>query len=428
MQNNKPKGTGDDDIFEGEDFDLENFDDEDDIASESWDEFDDAGDTAAPALSKKEQKKAAKAAKKTAAPIDPANKTFLQKNFNLIAIAAVGLLAVTFVAGQMLMGGAPAPSDQTAEGLQADPNAPAELADGDLPPMPAPINTMPGEAPAADITAGTPVELEGALTPMPDVSTESTAELPELNIEEVPATPPGETPEVPVAEFELTAPEQTALAPQEDIQPEPLTPAEQSPDIFDTAAPSPEAPAVQEEPVVEETPAPEAVVAAAPVDTTAVDAVSSRVSALEGELQNINSSLSDKISSTDAKIDSLQQSIASLERSISELANRPAPAAAPAPAESSQSEPASAVQEPPLQAPVEKPAVKPSAPKASSQTSTQWQLRSAQPGKASVSAKDSDDLKTVEVGDNLTGIGKITFIGQENGKWVIKGTKGRITQ
>jgi hypothetical protein len=155
MQNNKPKGTGDDDIFEGEDFDLENFDDEDDIASESWDEFDDADAGAAsgtPALSKKEQKKAAKAAKaakKSAPPADGKSKTFLQKSFNLIAIGAVGLLAVTFIAGQMFMGGAPAPGPEAtmADGM-TDMNAPAEMADGDLPPMPAPINALPEESSA----------------------------------------------------------------------------------------------------------------------------------------------------------------------------------------------------------------------------------------------------------------------------------------
>ena len=58
-----------------------------------------------------------------------------------------------------------------------------------------------------------------------------------------------------------------------------------------------------------------------------------------------------------------------------------------------------------------------------------WVLRAAKPGVAWVAKKGSDDLHMVETGDSLTGIGKITSITQDSyGAWVVRGTKGRISQ
>lgn len=60
--------------------------------------------------------------------------------------------------------------------------------------------------------------------------------------------------------------------------------------------------------------------------------------------------------------------------------------------------------------------------------STVWRMRSAQPGKAVVSPQGSSDMRNVEVGDTLDGIGKIQSIAMVSGCWVIEGTRGKILQ
>jgi len=56
-----------------------------------------------------------------------------------------------------------------------------------------------------------------------------------------------------------------------------------------------------------------------------------------------------------------------------------------------------------------------------------WVLRAASPGQAWVAPNaTSHDLKQVQIGDTLEGIGTVTAITQNNGNWVIQGNKGTI--
>lgn len=57
-----------------------------------------------------------------------------------------------------------------------------------------------------------------------------------------------------------------------------------------------------------------------------------------------------------------------------------------------------------------------------------WELRSALPGRAIVSKKGQNDIKTVEVGDFLSGIGRINSIAFIHGQWVVEGSAGKITR
>ena len=57
-----------------------------------------------------------------------------------------------------------------------------------------------------------------------------------------------------------------------------------------------------------------------------------------------------------------------------------------------------------------------------------WVLRAAQPGKAWVSKAGDTAMKRLQVGDTLSGIGRITAIAYTNGHWVVQGTQGRILQ
>lgn len=57
-----------------------------------------------------------------------------------------------------------------------------------------------------------------------------------------------------------------------------------------------------------------------------------------------------------------------------------------------------------------------------------WKLRSAQPGAAVIYDPQSGEMKNIEVGSKVAGIGKVKSISQVNGKWVVKGSAGKISQ
>ena len=58
-----------------------------------------------------------------------------------------------------------------------------------------------------------------------------------------------------------------------------------------------------------------------------------------------------------------------------------------------------------------------------------WVLKAAKPGVAWVAKKGSEDLRMVEIGDSLPGIGDVTaIIRDSSGAWAVEGTKGRISQ
>ena len=59
---------------------------------------------------------------------------------------------------------------------------------------------------------------------------------------------------------------------------------------------------------------------------------------------------------------------------------------------------------------------------------TRWELRGAQPGKAWVSKKGQKSVQAVGVGDNLSGVGRITSISYKMDRWVVQGTMGQIRQ
>jgi len=66
-----------------------------------------------------------------------------------------------------------------------------------------------------------------------------------------------------------------------------------------------------------------------------------------------------------------------------------------------------------------------SAPSISS--SSAWTLRGAQPGQAIIGGQNGD-IRQVGLGDTVPGIGQVTGIAPINGRWVVQGTQGRISQ
>lgn len=67
-------------------------------------------------------------------------------------------------------------------------------------------------------------------------------------------------------------------------------------------------------------------------------------------------------------------------------------------------------------------------PKAAPAATGRWELRAAQPGRAWVSKLGERDMQGIEVGQSLPGVGRITAITYQNGRWTVTGTQGRIQQ
>jgi hypothetical protein len=71
----------------------------------------------------------------------------------------------------------------------------------------------------------------------------------------------------------------------------------------------------------------------------------------------------------------------------------------------------------------------PSSSKSSVQNApVKWQLRSAVDGAALLGRPNSSELKHVVVGDLVKGLGKITSIREQDGRWVVEGTDGSVSQ
>lgn len=59
---------------------------------------------------------------------------------------------------------------------------------------------------------------------------------------------------------------------------------------------------------------------------------------------------------------------------------------------------------------------------------TRWELRSAQEGSAMIGKPGESDLKTIQVGETVPGLGRITAIEKRGEGWVVQGTQARLTQ
>lgn len=133
-----------------------------------------------------------------------------------------------------------------------------------------------------------------------------------------------------------------------------------------------------------------------------------RLNALKAQLETVSNDVSEKQS----KLSSLDKQINDKQKTLAETAvviEKTAPKAKPA--------------QPSKPAPVST-----AKPRIEKDKNIKWVLRSARPGRASIAPKDSNDLRTVEIGETVSGLGQITYIGPESGRWVVRGTKGIVTQ
>lgn len=474
-----------------EDLDFEDLDADDDF-DESWDDFDDvddadddapdtAGDAAeaddlagsdTAAESGAPSKKGAKKAKGVKKAKGGKKKGGL---FNLIIIGIAVLGGGGFVLTQLSAPPANAPNTgQNADMADAQTalQAPADIPelDGDMPPMPTPMDTSStaDNSPMADDlsltdtppqNAGNIPDIPGlgdasddVLTPMPGPADESMelSDLSDLDLSTgsdfednaLEASPEDDMADSGAGDLDLpqqatdTVEDPTAVLDigpdiedsQEDITMAGDLPAEDLPVMDDAPAAIPELSPQEDMVAPDEAPAAEMAVAA-PTPMAAAD-----TSALETEIDALNADMADKdealaraadtenelseqLGKANEKIAALEAQISKLQADLQSQKTTAATAVKPSPA----------VQEA-VPAPVKEPARVTATPPAAPVHSVEWVLRAAQPGMATLSQKGSGDMRQVEVGDTIPGLGKIESIAVESGKWVVQGSKGRVTQ
>ncbi len=366
------------------DADFDDFDDLDDgLADDGWDDFDD------PLLAKPQS---------NPLPPRPRKKSVMPRLVGYLVILLMVVGGSYFFYTQFIVPTAqqkaqqqqlaadqepalqPVPADSSTEFVEAE----------GLPPMPAPVS-------------GTSSSETGEeLTPMPDLEDITAEQLPELDFSnaEVQEAPPADgvessadnqQPAQPQADNSYT--EQTA-----DVVP---APEEAFEDVFNVAEEVPPAPSDIAQTPVE-----------APMQAADIKA-----------LEEVNTSLTEKLRESEAEVAKMAAKVQQLEEQIAKLESKPAPKPKTETKAPPAEDPAKKAQ------PVETTAKKSEseAPKPASAPAS-WRLRSAQPGKAVVSPKNSDDMRTVEVGDSLSGIGRVQSVAQVNGRWVVQGSHGSITQ
>ncbi len=282
----------------------------------------------------------------------------------------------------------------------------------------APEDGMPESKVAiAETPIGQPEAQDGgkATPSAEDILKQAMANREQKAAQETPALPV----EMPSAEDENADPADMAREPALEV-------AQEEPARVEEIAEAPTAPV----PVTPPTPAatPEAVAQ----NAEALGALDGRLQDVLKRMEQIESELGSVKTAKQTDTEGLQKTIESLKAEIAELKRRPVAAQSPAKvAKLEVDEPEPAVEEQP--APRKKSAPKKPKPAAKVATATpassgRWELRAAQPGRAWVSKPGERDMQSVEVGQTISGIGRVTGILYQNGRWTVQGTQGQINQ
>ncbi len=145
-----------------------------------------------------------------------------------------------------------------------------------------------------------------------------------------------------------------------------------------------------------------------------MDQILSRMDKLEGDIDTLKQEKSPDIGELEQNISLLKEEMSSIKSANKEESPQQKKSVTPKKTSS---------------APAQKAA---KAPKAVSPKKTaspvQWELRAAQPGRAWVSKSGERDMQSVEVGQSLAGIGTISAISYQNGRWLVQGSTGQIRQ
>ena len=171
-------------------------------------------------------------------------------------------------------------------------------------------------------------------------------------------------------------------------------------------------------------------------NTEALEALDGRLEIVLKRMEQIETDLGSVKDSKQADTQNLEKTIQALKAEIAELKSRPVAAASPKKADKPVVQEQEEVYEEQI---AEAHAVKKDAPKkiikakpvAKAQPSaaaSRWELRAAQPGRAWLSKPGERDMQSVEVGQTISGIGRVTAILYQNGRWAVQGTQGQINQ
>lgn len=428
-----------------------------DFEDDSWEDFD----------ASEEEGLDAEDALQDSVPSGPAakNRTFLQKNFNFIVIGLVGiaggLVYLQFAGGSRDIQTAAPPDVEVVSPLQGEDSVAQISGDipelsADLPPMPARIENTDSQniAPAQkdfslqdsalssemvavneDQGETSGFEDSDVLTPLPDLAADSTDDLADLG--DFSANGFSDEEIVPPADTSLQ--DSTALPDvQEDAGADVALSDMQQDDSF--ASNDDDRLAMDSNPDEEDF----SVESLESADHTAFSDMERQIEDLNETLSSSQIQLQDaqkaedrlsedlqqansKIQSLNAEIDALRGEIETLRAAEQTVIHENSQDMSPPEdhiqeqrgsdqalsADSSPQHPPSAVVSPPSPA---------------SDIQPKWTLRSAGPGRAVISPQDGSDMRQVEIGDNVPGLGRIRSISVENGRWVVRGENGSVLQ
>ncbi len=297
---------------------------------------------------------------------------------------------------------APAPASQDQQGFLDNPEAMA------TPPQPTPIAPSENETVTAMPTEEAPK--------VPDqAQAEQVAELPSDSAQtgDQPASSAEDILKKAMENREQKLQENAAVEEKSAAPAEPMA-AEKTAE----ALPTPVAEPVAQEPVPVSAPA---------VDDSALKRIEEKLTSLNDRMTQIESNVGSIKDTKETDYVEIQQAVADLKEDMQALKDRPAASAPKAAVRDPAEEKPATVSKPKATTTKKsKPAAK-SAP-VSAKTNTVWELRAAQPGRAWVSKPGASDMQSVVVGQSLPGIGQITAITYQNGRWTVYGTGGQIQQ
>lgn len=240
------------------------------------------------------------------------------------------------------------------------------------------------------------------------------------------------------AEPTMTAPSKKPSAAVAEVE-NPVTPVSDFPTVDaikkpdagggeQSAKPLEEQPAGTESPIVTQTPAPVQPAVAQDVPSEDVKILKAQLETALKRIEDLEKKTDQPVVATPAtnseEVESLRTALDRLQSKVESLSAEKL---------SLQKKEAAAVSEP-LQA-EEKP-VKTSSSNRKSEagavkikkSSVVWDLKGAMPGQAMIAVHGERDLKMVRVGDEVSGIGRVTAIENSGHGWIVQGTSGQIKQ
>jgi hypothetical protein len=158
--------------------------------------------------------------------------------------------------------------------------------------------------------------------------------------------------------------------------------------------------------------------AMASVNPTAVSGSDPRIEDLASKVASLQAS--QKV--TAGQLQQIQASLDALQKQIGQVSVTPTRGRAAGVAESAPAKPAAAPHR--VHRAVTAEAIAP----VSHRGSLGWVLRSATPSGALLGHSSTGELQRVAVGDVVTGLGRITYIGERNGRWVVQGSNGSVEE